>query len=64
MADVHGIALDTKNGWIFVVNYGNGALYEEGGDPTAGPAQQSPARSNQARRQYTGASFSAVRSKL
>jgi DNA-binding beta-propeller fold protein YncE len=42
MADVHGIALDTKNGWIFVANYGNGAYYEEGGDPTAGLLSQRP----------------------
>ncbi|MSO21384.1 MAG: hypothetical protein EXQ56_13180 [Acidobacteria bacterium] len=42
MADVHGIALDTKGGWIFVANYGNGALYEEGGDPTAGLLSNRP----------------------
>ena len=42
MADVHGIALDTKNGYIFVANYGNGALYEEGGDPTAGLLSNRP----------------------
>jgi 6-phosphogluconolactonase (cycloisomerase 2 family) len=29
LADAHGIALDTKNGWMFVVNYGNAAKYRE-----------------------------------
>jgi 6-phosphogluconolactonase (cycloisomerase 2 family) len=30
LSDVHGIALDTKNGWMFVANYGNGGTYREG----------------------------------
>jgi 6-phosphogluconolactonase (cycloisomerase 2 family) len=29
MADAHGIALDTKNGLMFVANYGNAAVYRE-----------------------------------
>jgi hypothetical protein len=32
MSDVHGIALDTKNGWMFVANYGNAASYRESGN--------------------------------
>jgi 6-phosphogluconolactonase (cycloisomerase 2 family) len=31
LADAHGIALDTKNGWMFVANHGNAASYREGG---------------------------------
>jgi len=31
LADAHGIALDTKNGWMFVANHGNAASYAEGG---------------------------------
>jgi 6-phosphogluconolactonase (cycloisomerase 2 family) len=34
MADAHGIALDTKNGWMFVANYGNATDYREGGSGT------------------------------
>lgn len=30
LADPHGVALDTKNGWMFVANYGNFAAYEAG----------------------------------
>jgi 6-phosphogluconolactonase (cycloisomerase 2 family) len=30
LADPHGVALDTKNGRVFVVNYGNFAEYEAG----------------------------------
>jgi DNA-binding beta-propeller fold protein YncE len=33
LADAHGIALDTKNGWMFVANHGNAASYSEGGNP-------------------------------
>jgi 6-phosphogluconolactonase (cycloisomerase 2 family) len=29
LADAHGIALDIKKQWMFVVNYGNGAKYRE-----------------------------------
>jgi DNA-binding beta-propeller fold protein YncE len=29
LADAHGISLDTKNGWMFVANYGNAADYVE-----------------------------------
>ena len=29
LADAHGISLDTKNGWMFVANYGNAASYNE-----------------------------------
>ena len=36
MADPHGIALDTKNGWMFVVNYGNYAAYREGEERSGG----------------------------
>ena len=31
LEDAHGMGLDTKNGWIFVANYGNAASYEDGG---------------------------------
>jgi len=31
LTDAHGLSLDTKNGWMFVANYGNGAMYDEGG---------------------------------
>jgi len=31
LADAHGISLDTKNGWMFVANYGNGAMFNEEG---------------------------------
>jgi DNA-binding beta-propeller fold protein YncE len=34
MADAHGIALDTKNGWMFVANYGNVTDYRDGGNGT------------------------------
>lgn len=33
LADAHGIALDTKNGWMFVANHGNAASYGEGSNP-------------------------------
>jgi hypothetical protein len=36
LSDVHGIALDTKNGWMFVANYGNGGTYREGPDGEIG----------------------------
>ncbi len=29
LADAHGLSLDSKNGWIFVANYGNAASYRE-----------------------------------
>jgi DNA-binding beta-propeller fold protein YncE len=29
LADAHGLTLDTKDGWLFVANYGNYALYRE-----------------------------------
>ena len=29
LADAHGLSLDTKNGWMFVANYGNAADYTE-----------------------------------
>ena len=29
LADAHGMGLDIKNKWIFVANYGNGAVYSE-----------------------------------
>jgi 6-phosphogluconolactonase (cycloisomerase 2 family) len=29
LADAHGIGLDTKNGWLFVANYGHAALYRD-----------------------------------
>ena len=29
LADAHGLSLDTKNGWMFVANYGNAADYDE-----------------------------------
>jgi DNA-binding beta-propeller fold protein YncE len=29
LSDAHGIALDTKNGWMFVANYGNGGVFRE-----------------------------------
>lgn len=31
LEDAHGLALDTKNGWIFVANYGNASDYVNGG---------------------------------
>jgi DNA-binding beta-propeller fold protein YncE len=31
LADAHGMGIDTKNGWMFVANYGNGAKYAEPG---------------------------------
>ncbi|OFW13608.1 MAG: hypothetical protein A3H27_01895 [Acidobacteria bacterium RIFCSPLOWO2_02_FULL_59_13] len=31
LEDAHGIAVDTKNGWMFVANYGNAASYADGG---------------------------------
>jgi len=31
LEDAHGLSLDTKNGWMFVANYGNAAAYEDGG---------------------------------
>ena len=31
LEDAHGMGLDTKNGWIFVANYGNAASYQDGG---------------------------------
>jgi len=34
--DAHGLAIDTKNRWMFVANYGNGAMYEEGGAASGG----------------------------
>ena len=36
LADAHGIALDTKNGWMFVANHGNAASYREGSNPPQG----------------------------
>ena len=36
LSDVHGITLDTKNGWMFVANYGNGGVYREGGAQQGG----------------------------
>ena len=33
LADAHGLGLDTKNGWMFVANYGSAAAYaDEGGN--------------------------------
>lgn len=37
MADPHGIGLDTKNGWMFVANYGNASSYDE--SAAGGPVQ-------------------------
>ena len=31
LADAHGIGLDTKNGWMFVANYGSSGVYADGG---------------------------------
>ena len=31
LGDPHGISLDTKNGWMFVANYGNKAEFSDGG---------------------------------
>jgi len=31
LEDAHGLGLDTKNGWMFVANYGNVAAYKDGG---------------------------------
>jgi len=31
LEDPHGIGLDTKNGWMFVANYGNVAAHPDGG---------------------------------
>ncbi len=36
LADAHGLAIDTKNRWMFVANYGNGAKYTEGGGDGGG----------------------------
>lgn len=36
MADVHGIGLDTKNGWMFVANYGSVSRYADGGGNSVG----------------------------
>jgi hypothetical protein len=38
MADAHGMGIDTKNGWMFVANYGNGAKYAEPGQGGGGRA--------------------------
>ncbi len=31
LEDAHGMGVDTKNGWMFVANYGNAASYDDGG---------------------------------
>ena len=36
LADAHGLSIDTKNRWMFVANYGNGALYREGAAEAGG----------------------------
>jgi len=36
LADAHGIGLDTKNGWMFVANYGSVAEYSDGGGSNIG----------------------------
>lgn len=36
LADAHGIGLDTKNGWMFVANYGSVSRYEDGGGNSIG----------------------------
>lgn len=36
MADPHGITLDTKNGWVFVANYGNSTQYLPGEERKGG----------------------------
>ncbi|MBI4444154.1 MAG: hypothetical protein HY649_12380 [Acidobacteria bacterium] len=37
LEDPHGIALDTKNGWLFVANYGNATDYLDGGGNSLAP---------------------------
>lgn len=40
LEDAHGLGLDTRNGWMFVANYGNAASYQDGGgDSLAGSGQ-------------------------
>ncbi len=36
LEDAHGIAIDTKNGWMFVGNHGSTAYYETGGEEGSG----------------------------
>jgi DNA-binding beta-propeller fold protein YncE len=36
LADAHGIGLDTRNGWMFVANYGGTSSYEDGGGNSLG----------------------------
>ncbi|MCZ6489857.1 MAG: hypothetical protein O7A06_04935 [Acidobacteria bacterium] len=36
LEDAHGIAIDTKNGWMFVSNHGSTAYYETGGEEGSG----------------------------
>lgn len=36
LGDAHGIGLDTKNGWLFVANYGNVARYKNSGGNSVG----------------------------
>ena len=36
IADPHGVALDTKNGWVFVANYGNSSQYQPGEERKGG----------------------------
>ena len=38
LADPHGVALDTKNGWAFVANYGNHSSYAPGEERNGGGA--------------------------
>jgi DNA-binding beta-propeller fold protein YncE len=45
LEDPHGIGLDTKNGWMFVANYGNVAAHPDGGGnslPGRGYAEMVP----------------------
>lgn len=36
LADAHGIGLDTRDGWMFVANYGSVSTYADGGGSTLG----------------------------